>query len=325
MLDLDVFLIDNRYLATEVLPLDARYNETKTEAYIQIEVREPYRWEFYFADNKFETQTDLYRLLDLKNRERKNVDPAGEGAERIRRGYLEKGFPNILVDTKVNNPQGTFLKRVYFTLNESMRVKIKGIEVQGRTTRGSKYYENFIRDNSSSLVRKGYYNRQDLERGFKNLATELRNQGFLRARVLSSRVEYTEKKDEATIFLLLEEGSQTQIRALDFEGNRFFSAFELAQVTGLETNSPLALNDFEASLVRIKNFYRNQGFLEMKLLNESEDVIQYNEKGTQARILFPISKSPAYPHSLDRSRREHIHEDHNVKGSGFKGRRSFDP
>ncbi len=292
MLDLDGFLIDNRYLATEVLPLDSRYNEAKTEAYLQLEIREPYRWEFYFSGYSYETQTTLYRLLDLRNRERKNVDPAGEGAERIRRGYLEKGFPNVLVDTKVVNPQGTFLKRVYYTVSEGSRVRIKAIEVQGRTTRPSGFYERFIRENSSTLVRKGFYNRQDLERGFKNLVTELRNQGFLRARVLSSRVEYSEKKDEATVFLLLEEGSQTQIRALDFEGNRFFSSFELAQVTGLETNSPLALNDFERSLERLKNFYRNQGFLEMKLLNESEDVIQYDEKGTQARILFRIFEGP---------------------------------
>lgn len=292
MLDLDSFLIENRYLATEVLALDARYNDAKTEAYLQIEVREPYRWEFYYSGNKYLTEMEVKSAMDLRNRERKNVDPAGEGAERIRRSYLERGFPNINVDTKVVNPSGTFLKRVYFTMNEGMRVRIKSIEIQGRITRGSSYYENFIRENSSNLVRKGYYNRQDLERGFKNLVTELRNQGFLRAKVLSSRVEYNDKKNEATVFLLLEEGSQTQIRALDFEGNRFFSAFELAQVTGLETNTPLALNNFEASLDKIKNFYRNQGFLEMRLLNESEDVIQYNEKGTQARILFRIFEGP---------------------------------
>jgi outer membrane protein insertion porin family len=292
MLDLDQFLIKESYLATEVLALDARYNDAKTEAYLQIEVREPYRWEFYISGYKFETELGVKKMLDLYNRERKNVDPAGEGAERIRRGYLDIGFPNVAVDTKVVNPQGTFLKRVYFNINEGMRVKIKSIEVQGRITRSSNYYENFIRHNSSNLVRKGYYNRQDLDHGFKNLITELRNQGFLKARALSSRVEYNDKKDQATIFLLLEEGSQTQIRALDFEGNRFFSAFELAQVTGLQTNSPLALSDFEASLDKLKNFYRSQGFLEMRLLNESEDVIQYNDKGTQARILFRIFEGP---------------------------------
>ncbi len=302
--DIDAFLTDNRYLATDVQAPEAKYNDAKTEAYIQIEVRDPYRWEFYFNGPTFDTKdpapptggkltlTDLNRALDMSNRERKNVDPAGEGAERLRRAYLAKGFPNIQIDTKVMNPANTFLKRVYYTINENRRVKINKIEVSGRISRRSKYYEDFIRHNSSTLVGKGYYNRSDLENGFKNLVTELRNQGFLRARALSSRVEYSDKKDAATIFLLLEEGSQTQIRSIDFEGNRFFSSFELAKVTQLETNTPLKLNDFEASLVRLKSFYRTQGFLEMRLLNETDDVIQYNEKGTQARVLYRVYEGP---------------------------------
>lgn len=290
--DLDAFLIDNRYLATDVIPPEARYNDAKTEAFIQVEIREPHRWEFYFEGYEKLRLSDLYRALDLNNRERKNVDPAGEGAERIRRTYLARGFPNTMVESKVLSPAGTFLRRVYYKIAEGPRVKIQSIEVQGRTSRGSKYYEDFIRKNSSSLVSSGWYNRQDLENGFKNLVAELRNQGFLRARVLSSRVEYNEKKNLATVFLLLEEGPQTQIRALDFDGNRFFSSFELAQVTQLETNSALKLTNFEQSIDRLKNFYRNQGFLEMRLLNESEDIIEYNDKGTQARILFRIFEGP---------------------------------
>lgn len=302
--DIDAFLIDNGYLSTDVQPPEAKYNDAKTEAYIQVDIREPYRWEFYFRGPTFETNDpapptdgrllipEVRKALDMGNRERKNVDPAGEGSERLRRAYLAKGFPNVQIETKVMNPANTYLKKVYYTINEGRRVKIDRIEVTGRISRASKYYENFILKNSSPLVEKGFYNRQDLENGFKNLVTELRNQGFLRARALSSRVEYSDKKDKATIFLLLEEGSQTQIRALDFEGNRFFSSFELAKVTELETNTPLKLNDFEASLERLKNFYRNQGFLEMRLLNETEDIIQYNDKGTQARILFRIFEGP---------------------------------
>lgn len=290
--EIDGFLIENRYLAAEMMSPEAKYNEAKTEAYIQIEIREPYRWEFYFQGNEFMTQTDLYRALDLTNRERKNVDPAGEGAERIRRLYLSKGFPNVQIETKILNPNGSYLKRVYYAIKEGPRVLLQRIEIQGRISRNSKYYENFVKDNSSSLIKSGFYNRQDLENGFKNLVTDLRNQGFLRARVLSSRVEYNDKKDSATVFLLLEEGPQTQIRALDFEGNRFFSSFELAHITGLETNTPLKLNEFEASIEKIKNFYHNQGFLEMRLLNENEDIVQYNEKGTQARILYRIFEGP---------------------------------
>lgn len=291
MQDLDETLIDHRYLASEVIGPDAKYNPDKSAAYLKIEVREPYRYEFYFDGGKFFSFADVYRALDLKNRERKNVDPANEGAERLRRAYLEKGFPNVQIDTKVTSPV-TYLKRVHYSIAEGPRVHVKAIEVQGRISRNSKYYQDFILKNSSDLVSSGFYNRQALDAGFKNLVTELRNQGYLRAKILSSRTEYSDNRTQATIYLMLDEGPQTQIRGLDFKGNKFFSSFELAEVTGLETNTPLRLTLFEESLEKLKNFYRSQGFLEMRLLNEGEELIQYNDKGTQARIAFQIYEGP---------------------------------
>lgn len=292
MRDLEDLLIENRYLATETVPPDAKYNPEHTEAYLVIEVREPFKYEFYFEGNTAFSVVDIYRALDLRNRDRKNVDPASEGAERLRRAYLERGFPNVQIETRVANAEGSYLKRVYYKIVEGPRVKIKAIEVQGRISRPSAYYQDFILHNSSDLVSEGYYNRQALENGFKNMITELRNQGFLHARVLSSRVEYSDNKDRVTVYLMLEEGPQTQIRGLDFLGNKFFSSFELAQITGLETNTPLRLDNFEASLNKLRAFYHNQGFLEMRLLNEGEDLIQYNDKGTQARIVFQIYEGP---------------------------------
>ena len=232
-------LIDKRYLASEMIGPEAKYNPEKTEAFLQFEVREPYRWEFYFAGNSAFSTADVYKALDLLNHERKNVDPANEGSERLRRAYLERGFPNVVIETKIDNAQGSYLKRVHYKISEGPRVKIKAIEMQGRVSRKSEFYEEFILNNSSDLVAQGYYNRTALENGFKNLVTDLRNQGFLHAKVLSSRIEYNDKKDQVTVVLLLEEGPQTQIRALDFIGNKFFSSFELANVTELEKLDPL--------------------------------------------------------------------------------------
>lgn len=292
MSDLNDFLNLNGYLATEILGPEVKYNKDKTQALIELEIREPYRWEFYLNGYVKEWYSDLREALDLKNKERKNLDPANEGSERLRRYYVSKGYPNIAIETKVVNPPGTYLKRVYYNISEGVRVKVAKIDVQGRISRASSYYQDFVLDNSSPLVKRGYYNRADLENGFRNLVTELRNQGYLRAKVLSSRIEFNSERDKVTVQLLIEEGPQTQVRALDFEGNRFFSSFELAQVTGLRTNSPLRLNAFEANIERLKTFYHNAGFLEMRLLNEGEDLIQYNDTGSQARILFRIFEGP---------------------------------
>lgn len=288
--DLNEFLMDNRYLVAEVVGPNVRYNTEKTEAYLSYEIRDADRWEFYFEGNQYNSVTALYRALDLKNRERKNIDPASEGAERIKRLYLSQGFPVVQVEPQVRVFE--FLKRVTYKITEGQRVQIQRMEIQGRISREAKYYYKFIRDNSSELVSRGYYNRQDLELGFKNLVTELRNQGFLRARVQSSRVEYNNRKDQVVIHLLMDEGPRTQVRAIDFEGNRFISSFELGQVMGLDANMPLKLNTLEASIETLKSFYLSQGFLEMKLLNEGEDIVQYNDSGTHARLFFRIFEGP---------------------------------
>ena len=290
--EMNGFLTDERYLAAEVTGPAVTYDGPKTEAYLRFDIREPTRWEFYPRGFKFKTITDVYQALDVSNHERKNVDPAGEGAERIRQSYLEAGFPSVAIETKVTTPPNTFLRRVHYLITEGPRARIAAIEVAGRISRPARYYSEFVLENSSDLVGKGYYNRADLDNGYKNLTTALRNQGYLRARVQATRTEFNPKRDQVTMHLLLEEGPQTQIRALDFSGNRFFSSFELAQVTGLETNTPLHLNDFEASLEKLKTFYHNQGFLEMRLLNEGEEMIQYDGKGTQARVLFSVFEGP---------------------------------
>ena len=290
--DMNDFLVAERYLAAEVTGPEVTYDKPKTEAYLRFEVREPTRWEFYPSGFKFLSLTDLYGALDLRNRERKNVDPAGEGAERIRQIYLERGFASVAIETKVINPKDTFLQRVHYVITEGPRARIDHVEVQGRISRPPRYYADFVLENSSDLVGKGYYHRSDLENGYKNLTTALRNQGYLRAKIQASRTEFNPKRDRVTLHLLLEEGPQTQIRSLDFQGNHFFSSFELAQITGLETNTPLHLNDFENSLEKLKTFYHNQGFLEMRLLNESEEMIQYDGKGTQARVVFSIFEGP---------------------------------
>lgn len=292
MNEINSFLIENRYLVAEVSGPNPRYNTDKTEAYLQIEIREPYRWEFFFDGHKYETLAGLYRALDFRNHERKNLEPASEGAERLKQHYLAIGFANIQVETQVRVIDESWLKRVTYTLQEGPRVKIDRLEVQGRISRPSKYYADFVRDNSTDLISRGYYNRQDLEVGFKNLETELRNQGYLRARVQSSRTEYSRNKSKVVVSILMDEGQLTQIRAVDFEGNRFLSSSELAAIMKLNTNQPLRLNQLEDSIETLKNHYRNSGFLEMKLLNEGEDLVQYNEKGTQARLYLKIFEGP---------------------------------
>lgn len=286
------YFIDRRFLTAELVGPEIKYNDDKSKAFLSYQVKEPYRWEFFFEGNTFDSFLDIYRAMDWSNHERKNVEPGAEGAERIKRDYLAKGFPQVSVDfeTEVDQPQ--FLKKVFYTINEGFRVRLKRLEIQGRVSRPAEYYSDFIINNSSDLIQRGYYNRQDLDLGFKNLVTELRNQGYLRARVQSSRIEYDFKKQNAVIIALVDEGPLTLIQSVDFDGNSYFSSFELTGLLGLSTNSPLKLTELEQGIERIKKFYHDQGFLEMKVLNEGEDIVTYNESGSLAHLTLKLYEGP---------------------------------
>lgn len=242
------YFIDHRYLTAELLGPEIRYNDDKSAAYIAFEVKEPYRWEFFFDGNVFDSQLDVFRAMNWDNRDRKNVEPASEGAERIRRDYIGKGFAQAQVEFQVDTDEGQYLKKVFYEIREGFRVRLKSLEIQGRISRAPSYYSNFITSNSSDLIERGYYNRQDLEDGFKNLITELRNQGYLKARIQSSRIEYGATKRNATVYVLIDEGPMTLVQTVDFEGNHFFSSFELTEVLGLQPNSPCISPNWKPAL-----------------------------------------------------------------------------
>lgn len=286
------FLHKNRFLKADLLGPDATYNADKTRARLSFRLSEPFRYEFIVDGPKDLTPAEVYRSLSPDTIERGAVDPNIEAADRIRQTYLNRGYANVEVQSKVVEIPDSFSRRVKITVVENQRVKIKEIQVSGRVSRPSDYYEQFLRHNSSSLVKKGYYNRQDLEKGYENLLNELRNQGFLRAKIQSSRLEYTDQPGLARVILVMDEGPLTQLRTITFSGANSFPPEALEHAISLKANSPLRLADIEKALEELRLFYRNQGFLEVRILNENEDLIQYNDRGTQADVRFDVLEGP---------------------------------
>jgi len=287
------FLLENRYLKTVLKGPQVTYDETKSNAYVTYELEDPYRYEVVAEGDKRMSHYSILKAMNLDEFERSGVDPINEMVDKIRRKYLTEGYPNVKVTYTSEDIPERFIRRVKILINEGYRVIVDKILVLGRISREPEYYSNFIKDNSSSLIKNGFYNRQDLDIGFKNLITELRNQGFLKARVQSSRLEYLDKKpDHAILHVILDEGPLTQIRRVDFEGEHDFTDMQLSEVVSVKGNSPLRLSQLEESIVQLKNFYHERGYIEMKILNEGDDLIRYNDKSTQANILFKIYEGP---------------------------------
>lgn len=304
--DVNEYLKDHRYINAVLSQKDVTYNEAHTQAVLNYELSDPYRYQLFISSPQFArsddqffihdaqklTDRDVLRDLDLNNFTRGSRDPGLDIVNSIRGNFISKGYPNVQVALKEKVLKTEMIKRLLIDIDEGQRVQIRNIEIRGRISRPALYYSAFIRQHSSDTVRKKFYVKKDLENGYKNLITELNNQGYLRAKVQSSRAVYNEKKNAVTVIVSLDEGPLTELSKIDFEGVHDFTPAQLTGQLSIHPDAPLHLNHLEESIERLKSFYHDNGYLEMRLLNENENIVDYSPDGLSATVHFQIYEGP---------------------------------
>lgn len=287
------YLGKNRYLTAKIGAPQISFNPERTRAKITYSIENPWKFEFVFDGNVYFSEATLIRRIE-EEKLAGTANPGPDMAEKIRRVYQGVGYANIEVETSEKLNESSHRIAIRFQIRENPRVRITKIAVSGNISRPEKYYSQFIKSSSSDLVGNGYYNRKDIEEGTKKLVVELQNQGFLRAKVQSQRAEYSPDKSTVTISLSIDEGPLTQIRQIKIEGADSFAKAQLLEVVKIKAGSALGLKELEDSIAALKSFYRSEGFLEMRLLNESEQsrIVTYNEGNTQATVDFQIYEGP---------------------------------
>ena len=290
------YLHDNRYLTARLSSPVVTTNADRTQAKLVYSVDSPYHYEFRIEGNKYFNEGTITSVLEGEKLSGATASPAPDMAERVRRLYQNVGFANVDVQYKEERggTDSPYRILISFKVIENPRVRIKRIEVIGSVSRPESYYSSFIRSSSSDLIGEGFYNRRDIDDGAKKLINELQNQGYLRAKIQSQRAEYSKDRTSVVISLNIDEGPLTQVRQIRFQGNEAIINPQLANLISIKSGEALSLAKLEDSLRALKDFYHEEGFLEMRILNEGEQnkIVTYNDTNTQATINVEIYEGP---------------------------------
>jgi outer membrane protein insertion porin family len=285
-------LSDEMYLTAELIGPQVTMNADESEAQLYFTVERPIQYKLDFRGNsKFSNRT-LEGSLDLVNFHSSNPNIAPELGTKIKNFYLSEGFARVEVQGEEILSDKKFQTTLVIQVTEGPLVKIKSIEFTGRYSQPDTTYRKILNENASPLFKKMIYNREDLESAFKNLKIERQNQGYFKAKVVSSRTTYNKERDQVTITVNFDEGPLTIVQKVGFEGNTSYSSEQLTALLGLEINRPLKLKALDEAILKVKNHYHDSGFLEMTLLNENEDLVTYNEDNTLASLNFKIYEGP---------------------------------
>jgi outer membrane protein insertion porin family len=285
-------LAKHHYYQADINGPEVKFSADESTAELTYQLDKVTSYSVSIVGYKAETPSSLMNSLELENFYTANPSVGPELVQKLRNFYLGRGYARVDVTSTEMEGRSEFEKKIVLTASEGSKVRIQKIVVNGKLSRDPAYYENFIRDNSSPLVKKGTFNKEDLDQGYKNLTLQLQNEGYLVAKIISTRSQYSRDKNQVTLIINLDEGPLTQIENISFTGNSDYPGAQLLQVTGLASSGPLKLNQIESAVANLKNFYREQGYIEMMLLNERQDLVSYNEDNTRAKMNFKIFEGP---------------------------------
>lgn len=286
------YLIEKKYSRAEISAPEIILSPDRTSATLQFKIDKIEKYDFQFKGNYSYTKLFISESLDLENFYSANSNIGTEIAQKIKSFYLKEGFARVEVTAEEKDDHQRFQKNLIFNIVEGVRYQVEKIQVIGRLSREESYYAKTILKNSSPLVQKGYYVREDIEAAATNLKLELQNQGYLLAKIITIRTPINKDRNKVPVLITLDEGPLTEIDAITFEGNDRISTSELSAISKLSSSGPLRLGQVELALQNIKNHYRHLGFLEMSVENEKSDLVTYSENNAKAHVRFKIFEGP---------------------------------
>lgn len=286
------YLNSKHYVRTEISSPEITFNVDESRAALVFKLDKVDAYIIEYIGNREVSSSTLNSSLDLGNFYSANPNIGSELTSKIKNLYLSRGFARIEVQSEDSEGRKPFTRKIIFNIEEGPKVKISKFEFSGGVSRPPPYYVKLLKKHSSDLIQSGYYNKTELDQGFEALRIELQNQGYLLARINSTRTQYNKEKNQVSVFVNLDEGPLTQIENIQFTGNATLPAEELLKVIELKNHQALQLGQLDKAIQNLKIHYQEKGYIDMVLANEKEDLVTYNDNNTQAKLNFKIYEGP---------------------------------
>lgn len=286
------FLSTQGYIRTEILGPEINFNADESRAQLTYKLSKVDSYLIEYLGNQDISASTLNTALDLGNFYSASPSIGSELAIKVKNLYLARGFARVEVQSEELDGRRPFRRKIILNIDEGPKIKIARFEFSGNISRDSNYYKRILKRQSSDLIQREYYNKEDLDQGFRGLLIELQNEGHLLAKINSTRTQYNKERNQVSVYVNLDEGPLTKIESIHFIGNNSLPAEELLGVIALKPDEALRLGNLEKAIQNLRSHYQEKGYIEMTLLNDKDDLVIYNDDNTLARLNFKIYEGP---------------------------------
>ncbi len=275
----------------------------KTEDFVKITYkdgilyleRKPIAKKIYITGNKSFWRREILAVTGLLEGQSFEKQSIFNISRRLKQFYMDKGYPfaDISIDAYINK-YGEAV--IHININEGKRVKIKKINIYSDTLVPESLKREIIKSILTKksrfsflkifnfLYKRDYFSFIKLQDKLEETSQFLREKGFYDNFLSFYSIEKY-KKDSIVVNIFLSLGFKYSIV---FKGNKSFSEKQLKKL--LTFKEGVNFYQINKSVENIQNFYKNHGFLDIKVIPEYKENFEENK----VLITFNIKEGNVY-------------------------------
>jgi outer membrane protein insertion porin family len=215
-----------------------------------------------FSGNSGLRNRDLNNVIRTKvdnfiNKAKIRVD-----VEAIKNLYIEKGYPNVIVNTEETQARdGTIT--LTFHITEQEKISISRIEFQGNSRFSSNVLRGRLSLKQKSLINDGAFQESKLLADIETITNYYYDRGYVDAvvRDVTRTYETDAKGTNLILTFRVEEGSQFTFGGVTFEGNQIFTTEQLSKLVTSKAGDILNVSKLETDLQNVADMYLENGYI----------------------------------------------------------------
>jgi len=208
-------------------------------------------------------------------------------ADKIKNLYRDEGYANVKVEAQKTEAPGRL--DLAFDVREGLRITVEKITVRGNQHFSTKQIKAEMSLRESGWFSSRPYREDLLDKDVEYLHDRYADEGFLNAGV-KKKVDYADNGVKALVEIDIDEGPQTRVGQVTFEGNTAYTAAQLLGMLSLKPGAPYSEQLADEDRYRILSAYSNKGYLyarvevEKKITEESAYIKYKITEDRQVRI-----------------------------------------
>jgi len=256
-------LASEQYVDSRVSKIESE--NTDQGVWVRFKIDLGQRVAFSTQGSVFFTRAELMKLIEEQRSIGLGRDYISVIQNRLKEHYVDQGFRAVIITPYSFEPKGTDSRRIVFDIQEGVRSRITSIFFDGNDLFSKEVLEKIFFKGASDRVQAKIYNEKMIDAAAKSMIEELKRLGYLSAKLVAIKTEENKKRGGLNLYIFMSEGLQTRIRNINFRNNIHLREDQLLAYLGLQLDQPLSLVQLEDGLDRIKQAYRNLGFLNVEI------------------------------------------------------------